>query len=149
MSTRTKILAGVAALAVLVIALSRGGAPGVELQQLQDDPMAVYAPPGGTLIDSASRNSGTSLGRPVEAQVTRLFQLQAGAGRRALADARAEAEESGWTPAGAATKRGFVARKRLDDSDAELAVTLVEDARLLPDGVKPPALSVNLRRLGQ
>ena len=149
MSTRTKILVAVAALAVLVIVLSRGGAPGQELQQLQDDPMATYVPPGGTLIDSASRNAGTSLGRPVEAQVTRLFQLPAGGGKRALEDAREQSVTDGWTPAGPATERGFVARLQLDEGEAELAVSLVEDARLLPDGAKPPALSVNLRRLGQ
>ena len=148
MSTRTKILVAVAGLAVLVIVLSRGGASGPELQQLQDDPMAEYVPTGGTLVDSASRNEGTSLGRPVQAQVTRLFQLQAGAGKQALADARSETEASGWTLAGAATARGFVARRQLDGAEAELAVALVEDARLLPEGAKPPALSVNLRRLG-
>ena len=147
MSTRTKILVAVAGLAILVIVLSRGGPSGPELQQLQDDPMAAYVPPGGTLIDSASRNAGMSLGRPVEAQVTRLFQLRAGAGRRALDDARVEAEASGWTLAGAATARGFVARKESDGVEAELAVALVEDARLLPKGAKPPSLSVNLRRL--
>ena len=147
MSTRTKILAGVAALAVLVIVLSRGGAPGPELQQLQDDPMAEYVPPGGALIDSASRNAGTSLGRPVEAQLTRLFQLPAQGGKDALADARDEAAAAGWMPAGTASERGFVARTQLDDGEAELTVTLVEDARLLPEGAEPPALSVNLRRL--
>ena len=149
MSTRTKILVAVGALAVLVIALSRGGEPSPEVQQLQDDPMASYVPPGGTLIDSDSHGKGTSLGRPVEAQVTRLFQLAAGQGQRALADAGDEAEVSGWTTVGTSTDRAIVARKQLPGGRAEITVTLVEDDRLLPEDAKPPALSVSLRQLGQ
>ena len=147
MSTRTKILAAVAALAVLVLALSRGGEPGPDLEQLKDDPMASYVPPAGTLIDSDSRSEGTSLGRPVPAQVTRLFQLQAAQGQRALADARDEAAARGWTTVGTRTGRGFVARKQLTDGRGELTVALVEDPRLLPEDAKPPALSVSLRQL--
>jgi hypothetical protein len=149
LSTRTKILAAVAALAVLVIALSRGGETSPEVQQLQDDPMASYVPSGGTLIDSDSRGEGTSLGRPVHAQVTRLFQLAAGQGQSALADAGEEATARGWTTFGTPTDRAFVARKQLPGGRAELTVTLVEDERLLPKDAKPPALSVSLRRLGQ
>jgi hypothetical protein len=149
LSTRTKILAAVAALAVLVIALSRGGAPSPEVRQLEDDPIASYVPPGGTLVDSDSRDAGTSLGRPVPAQVTRLFQLAAGQGQRALADAGDEAEASGWTTVGTPTDRALVARKELPEGRAELTVTLVNDARLLPNDAKPPALSVSLRQLGQ
>ena len=149
MSARTKILVAVGALAVLVIALSRGGEPSPEVQQLQDDPTASYVPPGGTLIDSDSRGAGTSLGRPVQAQVTRLFQLAAGQGQSALADARDVAEASGWAAVGTPTDRAFVARKQLLGGRAELTVTLVDDARLLPKDAKPPALSVSLRQLGQ
>jgi hypothetical protein len=149
LSTRTKILAAVAALAVLVIALSRGGPPSPELQELQDDPMASYVPPGGALIDSDSRGEGTSLGRPVQAQVTRLFQLEAGGGKSALADARDEAAASAWTSVGTSTERGFVARKPLADGRGELTVALIEDARLLPKDAKPPALAISLRHLGE
>jgi hypothetical protein len=148
LSTRTKILAAVAALAVFVIALSRGGAPSPELQQLNEDPMASYVPPSGTLIDSESRSEGTSLGRPVDAQVTRLFQLPASQGKRALADARDDAAASGWKTVGNPSGRGFVARKQLTDGRGELTVALVQDPRLLPEEAKPPALSVSLRHLG-
>jgi hypothetical protein len=110
--------------------------------------MASYVPPGGTLIDSDSRGEGTSLGRPVQAQVTRLFQLPADRGQRALADARDEAAASGWTAVGAPTGRGFVARKQLRGGRGELTVVLVEDARLLPKDAQPPALSVSLGHLG-
>ena len=71
MSTRTKILAAVAVLAVLVIVLSRGGEESsAQLQALEDDPMAAYVPPGGTFVDTETQNEGTSLGRPVSAQYT-------------------------------------------------------------------------------
>ena len=149
MSNRTKILVAVGALAVLVIALSRGGEPSPEVQQLKNDPIASYVPPGGTLIDSDSRGAGTSLGRPVQAQLTRLFQLAAGQGERALADAGDAAEASGWAAVGTPTDRAVVARKQLPGGRAELTVTLVEDGRLLPEDAKPPALSVSLRQLGQ
>ena len=69
MSTRTKILAAVAVLAVLVIVLTRGGeAPSAQLQALEGDPMASYVPPGGTLVDTVTQKEGTSLGKPVPAQ---------------------------------------------------------------------------------
>ena len=79
MSTRTKILAAVAVLAVVVIALSRGEEPDARLQGLKSDPMASYVPPGGTLVDSDSQNEGTSLGKPVSATYTRMFELTANA----------------------------------------------------------------------
>ena len=66
MSTRTKILAAVGALAFLVIVLSRGGEESsAQLQALEADPMATYVPPGGTLVDTDTQNEGTSLGKPV------------------------------------------------------------------------------------
>ncbi len=61
-STRTKILAAVAVLAVLVIVLTRGGEESsAQLQALEDDPMAAYVPPGGTLVDTVTQKEGTSL----------------------------------------------------------------------------------------
>ena len=91
MSTRTKILAGVAVLAVLVIVLARGEEPSAQLQALEDDPMAAYVPPGGTLVDTDSQNEGTALGKPVSASYTRMFELGAGAAARAVEHARAAA----------------------------------------------------------
>ncbi len=149
MSTRTKILAAVGVLAVLVAVLSRGGDPSREAQELRDDPMASYVPPGGTLIDSDSRRAGLSVGGPVQAELTRLFQLEAGQGQRALADAGDEAEASGWTTVGTPTDTGVVARKQLPGGRAELIVNLLEDERLLPDDAKPPALAVSLRQFAQ
>ena len=148
MSTRTKILAAVGALAALVLLLSRGEEPSAQLQALEDDPMATYVPPGGTLVDSDTENQGTSLGKPVQAQLTRLFQLTTGQGQDALTGSRETATADGWAPVDTATQRAFVAEKELSEGRAGLTVTLLEDERLLPEGVKPPALSISLRDLG-
>jgi hypothetical protein len=148
-STRTKILAAVAALALLVIALSRGGEEsGAQLQTLEGDPMAAYVPPGGTLVDTETQNEGSSLGKPVSAQYTRMFELSAAAGTGALAHAREAAVAAGWTPRQKPAERGFVAEKRAASGRLELVVAQFRDALLLPKDVKPPALQISLRHLG-
>lgn len=148
MSTRTKILAAVAALAVLVVLLSRGEEPSARLEALKDDPMATYVPEGGTLVDADTQNEGTSLGKPVSAQYTRIFELTAAAAAGALERAREAAVAAGWTQAGTSGERGFVAEKRAPSGRLELAVTEFRDSLLLPDDVTPPALQVGLRHLG-
>jgi hypothetical protein len=145
-STRTKILAAVAALAVLVIVLGRGGEPSPEQQVLEDDPMASYAPRGGTLVDTDTRSAGTSLGKPVEATYTRLFELSDSASSQTLEDAQTAATAAGWTVTETA-ERGFLAERSVPSGRLELAVTLVQDSVLLPDGIEPPALSVSLGHL--
>ena len=147
MSTRAKILAAVAVLGVLVILLSQGEAPSSRVQALRDDPMAGYAPSGGTLVDTESRNEGRSLGKPVPATYTRLFRLDADPGR-ALEEASAAATAAGWKPLGQATGSTFVGSKSIPSGRAVLTLALVEDGNLLPEGVDPPALSVGLRHLG-
>ena len=149
MSTRTKILAAVGALAALVLLLSRGGEePSAQVQALQEDPMATYVPDGGTLVDTESQNEGTRLGKPVSAQYTRMFELSAAAAARALEQAREAAAAAGWTPAEKPGERGFVAEKEASSGRLELAVVQFRDALLLPADVKPPALQVSLRHLG-
>ncbi len=110
--------------------------------------MATYAPPGGKLVDTDSQNEGSSLGKPVSARLTRLFQLGAGGSAQALADAREQATAAGWNQVGADDEDVFVADKRVASGRIELGVTLLEDARLLPDDVDPPALLVSLRHQG-
>ena len=146
MSTRTKLLVAVAALAVLVFALDRGGEPSPERNALDADPMASYAPPGGTLVDTDSGNSGTSLGKQVDATYTRLFQLGESKAPQVLPHARGAATDAGWTVT-ETTERGFLAERNVPSGRLELAVTLVENALLLPDDVEPPALSVSLSHL--
>lgn len=146
MSTRTKIVIAVAALAVLVVALSRGGEPSPELNALESDPMASYAPPGGRLVDTDSGNAGTSLGKEVDATYTRLFQLAENSAAQALPGARGAATDAGWRVT-ETTKRGFLAERSVASGRLELAVTLVENPLLLPDDMEPPALSVSLSHL--
>jgi hypothetical protein len=148
-STRTKILVAVAALAVLVIALSRGGEESsAQLQALEADPMAAYVPPGGTLVDTDTQNEGTALGKPVSAQYTRMFELTAAAAPGALEHAHEAAAAAGWTPTEKPGDRGFIAEKRTASGRLELAVVRFRDALLLPKDVKPPALQISLRHVG-
>ena len=149
MSTRTKILAAVAVLAVVVIVLTRGGEqPSAQLQALEGDPMASYVPPGGTLVDTVTQKEGTSLGKPVPAQYARMFELNAAAAAAALDHAREAAVAAGWTRTKTSGERGFVAEKPAASGRLELAVVRFRDALLLPAGVKPPALQISLRHPG-
>ena len=110
--------------------------------------MAAYVPPGGTLVDTETQNEGTSLGKPVSAQYTRMFELTAADAAGALEHAREAAAAAGWTPTEKPGERGFVAEKRAASGRLELAVVEFRDALLLPKDVKPPALQVSLRHLG-
>ena len=148
MSTRAKILAGVAALAVLVLALSGGDEPSARVQALEADPMATYVPPGGELVDTDTQNEGVSLGKPVRARYTRMFALPPGSSARALADARAAAEAAGWIQVGRTDAQVFAADKRVPSGRIELGVTVFRDSLLLPDDVQPPALLISLRHNG-
>jgi hypothetical protein len=146
-STRTKILLAVAALAVLVIALSRGGKPTAEVASLEGDRMAAYVPPGGTLVDTDRQTGGRVLGAPVSASYTRLFEVARADAALSLAETEVAAKKAGWRTTQASNGHAFSAEKRVGTERLALAVVLVKDGRLLPDGVDPPALSVNLRRL--
>jgi hypothetical protein len=146
-STRTKILAAVAALGVLVIFLGRGGEPSAQLQALEDDPMATYVPPGGTLVETDSQSEGTSLGKPVFARYTRMFELPPNTAEEALGHARAAALAAGWAQVGVGDGV-FAADKTLATGGGHLGITVFRDARILPKDVRPPALQVNLRHRG-
>jgi hypothetical protein len=148
-STRAKILAAVAVLGVLVILLAQGEEPSSRVQALREDPMARYAPSGGTLVRTESRNEGRSLGEPVPATYTRLFRLDADTdAARALEAARSAARAAGWERLGEAAGETFVGSKHVPSGRIALTLVLVEDPNLLPEGVEPPALSVGLRHLG-
>jgi hypothetical protein len=146
-NARAKILAAVAAGGLLVLLLAQGEEPSARVEALRDDPMAGYAPPGGTLVDSESRNEGRTLGKPVPASHTRLFRLGSDPAR-ALEDARAAATAAGWQQLGEATAATFVGSKRVPSGRIALTLALVEDPNRLPEGVEPPVLSVALRHLG-
>ncbi len=145
---RNTIIAAAALLGVLVIALSRGSEPSQQLQALRADTMATYVPPNGTLADTDSQNEGSALGKPVFARVGRLFELPAGTADAAFRAASDAAIASGWIEVTSSDPSVFLADKLLADGRAELGITLFLDARVLPDGVKPPVLRVSLRHLG-
>jgi hypothetical protein len=148
-STRTTILAAVAAavFGVLVVLLARGEDPSAQLQALEEDAMARYVPPGGTLVDTDSQNEGSSLGKPIFARHTRTFELPVGTAQNALRHARAAALASGWKEVGS-DDDVFAADRMLPTGGAHLGVTVFRDARILPEDVRPPALRVSLRHRG-
>ena len=150
MSTRTKILAAVAVLAVVVIVLTRGGEqPSAQLQALEGDPMASYVPPGGTLVDTVTQKEGTSLGKPVPAQYARMFELNAAAAAAALDHAREAAVAAGWTRTKTSGERGFVAeadgvgpaRARRRSVPRRAPAARRREAAGAPDHPAPPRLT--------
>jgi hypothetical protein len=80
--------------AVLAVVLLVAGRPGPDLAHLRADPLARWVPPDAELIRTHERESGTSLGKPVYAGITRVFRAEdAGA---AMAAAEDTAERRGW-----------------------------------------------------
>jgi hypothetical protein len=71
--------------------------PGPDLALLRDDPLAGWVPDGATLERSRESESGTTLGKPRYARVTRIFTLGAGGQGSALDEAQAAARDAGWT----------------------------------------------------
>ena len=146
------MIAAAAVLGLAVFALVPGKEPSAELQALESDPMAAYAPSGGTLVDTRLRNEGIELGRSVHAELSRLYELGRGSGEPRLQHARRAAVAAGWSHLSAefqvAGARAFRATRRLEGGRAELTVTVYVRATLLPKDVDPPALQVTLRRLG-
>ena len=134
-----------AALGLLVIVLARGGGePSAQRQALEHDPMASYVAPGGR---SSTPTPGTRA-RPSASRSkprTRGSFSCARAPRRSTAPAPRRPRPG---TVGETTERGFLAERRVASGRLELAVTLIEDAQLLPDDLEPPALSVSLRHLG-
>ena len=83
------VLAGVVAAVALVV-----GRPGADLEHLRADPLARWVPEDAELTRSHERESGTSLGMPVYAGITRVFRTDDA--RTALAAAQDTAEQHGW-----------------------------------------------------
>lgn len=109
--------------------------------------MAAYEPAAAELVDTDEQREGeTTLGKPQQAELTRLFSL-AGDGERELAAAVAAAREAGWSmaePAEGVGGRVALGTKRLETGRARISVALLTDERVLREGVRPPALRVAL-----
>jgi hypothetical protein len=152
---RKTIVAAVAAVAVAaaaIVLLTRGDEPSAELQALQDDAMAEYAPPGGELVETDAQSEGKTLGKPHLARYSRLFGLGEAEPERALEDALAAAEAAGWKLEGEPRTGAFggavgFGEKTLPTGRARLTVSLITDARVLGDQVPPPALEIQLEHL--
>lgn len=92
------------ALALLVaLGLVAGGGwwcsqrPGPDLVLLREDPLAGWVPDGATLEKSSESDSGSTLGKPHYARVTRVLSLDARPPARVLDEAQAVAADAGWT----------------------------------------------------
>ena len=70
--------------------------PGPDLVLLQEDPLAGWVPEGARLERQRESDSGTTLGKPDYARVTRIFTLGAGPGA-ALDEAELVAGDAGWS----------------------------------------------------
>jgi hypothetical protein len=149
---RTGVIAAAAVLGLVVFALVPGKERSAQVRELEADPMAQYAPIGGTLADTDVQNEGISLGRPVQAELSRLFELPSAEPKARLEHARAAAAAAGWAHATKdfelAGALAFTATRQLSAGRGELTVAVYRRATLLPRDVEPPALRVTLRRLG-
>jgi hypothetical protein len=153
MSRQAIVIAVAAALvaAATVLAGCGGSDDSAQLDALRGDPMASYEPPGGELVDSEEQSEGkTTLGKPQQAKLSRLFALS-GDGEDALDDALAAAEDAGWTFDGEPQESvgGVVGlgSRSLETGRARIAVTLYTDGTALRDDVSPPALKISLEHL--
>ena len=79
---------------VVALVLHAAGRPGPDLQALRADPMARWVPDGGTLTRRHESRSGTTLGKPEYARVTRVFRTPDP--ESALQEAAVLAGGSGW-----------------------------------------------------
>ncbi|WP_457111533.1 hypothetical protein [Marmoricola sp. URHA0025 HA25] len=84
--------------------------------------MATFTVRGTHLEKESKEKSGTTLGKPVHASITRRFSLGEVAPEEAVAAAGAFARDHGWTPE-SSRPDSFGATKRIDGIRAELLVT--------------------------
>jgi hypothetical protein len=92
---RWPVLAAVLTLAGAVAAVAFvAGRPGPDLEHLRADPLARWVPPHAALTGGHELESGTSLGMPLYAGITRVFRVQDV--QAALAAAEDTAEQHGW-----------------------------------------------------
>ena len=88
---------------LLAVGLVAGGGwwwsqrPGPDLVLLREDPLAGWVPRGATLEGGHEKRSGTTLGKPQYARVTRVFVLEDRAPAVVLDEAQTVARAAGWT----------------------------------------------------
>ena len=149
------IAAAVAAVALATVAAGCGGdeQASAQLQALQDDPIAVYTPPGAELVDTDEQSEGeTTLGKPQQARFSRLFEVDEADAEQALAATVAAARAAGWTiegePHAGVGGVAAIGDRQVDGGRAQLGISLLTDPRVVREGVTPPALKIQLEHLG-
>lgn len=90
-------------LGLLALGLVVGGGwwwsqrPGPDLVLLREDPLASWVPQGARVERSRESDSGTTLGMPHYARITRIFSLGDQDPDTVLDEARVVARDAGWT----------------------------------------------------
>lgn len=92
---------------------------------LAGDPMADHVVPGTSLAYENVREGGTVLGKPVEAQVVRRFDLNGADGRDAVQQAGEAATAYGWV-IDDVRPRSQSASRTIDGKRGQLLVTTAE-----------------------
>lgn len=109
----------------LVVLQSCAGEGTSGTSPLASDPMAEYVVPGTNLAYENAREGGTVLGKPVEAQVTRRFDLDGVDGKEAVAQAGEAAAGYGWT-ADDERPGSYSASRTIDGKRGQLVVTTAD-----------------------
>ena len=150
-SNKAIVVAAAAVLAVAATIAVLAPDESAQLQALQADPMAEYAPERGELVDTDEQSEGTTFGKPVAARYSRVFELPAGDPEGALADAVAAAQAGGWTMEssreGSLGDLVALGSRELPTGRAHLALTFFTGARPVPGDVTAPALRISLEHL--
>jgi hypothetical protein len=100
-----------------------GGAEHPKLDALESDPMATVTFAHTSLADDAKTAEGTTLGKPVHAQITRRFSFSGVEPQRLVDTAGALAVHHGWA-AGTTRPQTFEASKTVDGVTADLLITV-------------------------
>lgn len=110
---------------VLLMALLAASGCGSDpsLRSLEKDPTATYILPGTHLESEFKDKSGTVLGKPRHAKITRVFSLGTVAPDDAVPAVAAYARSHGWT-IDYSRPESFTATKRIDAIRAELLATV-------------------------
>lgn len=96
--------------------------PGPDLVLLREDPLAGWVPDGARLQRSSESGSGTTLGKPHYARVTRVFTLEDREHDAVLDEAQVVARNAGWT-IGRRSDDALTATR--DEPDWRLELTVV------------------------
>jgi hypothetical protein len=95
------------------------------LEAIAGDPMATATFVNTKLVDEAKRSGGTSLGKPVQAKITRQFSYEGVTPEDLVSRVADQAIEDGWESA-YSKATSFIATKDIDGVAAGLTVSIAD-----------------------